>query len=122
MSAYQQLIFWQKSFQLVLKTYAVTKNFPSSEIFTLTSQLRRSAISIPSNIAEGHGRHTTKEYRSFLQISLGSANEVESHLLIARELKYINTTDFEEIHHLLLEVLKLLKSTIRSLEKRTSKF
>ncbi len=78
MATYRDLIAWQKSIDLVVAIYELTKGFPQSEEFGLKSQLRRAAVSIPSNIAEGHGRHTQPEFRRFLMIALGSTREVET--------------------------------------------
>jgi four helix bundle protein len=76
--SYKDLFIWQKSMLLVMNIYEITRDFPNSEIYGLTSQLRRSAISIPSNIAEGYGRKATNDYKRFLQISVGSLYELNS--------------------------------------------
>ena len=81
--SYQDLVAWQKAMDLVTKIYQVSHKFPREEIFALTSQLRRAAVSVPSNIAEGQGRNSTKEFRQFLAISLGSVAELETQLIIA---------------------------------------
>ena len=118
MGSYKELIVWQKSFQLTLQIYQVTLLFPKEEIYTLTSQIRRSSLSIPSNIAEGHSRKTTKEYLSFLRIAFSSAAELETQLLLAHKLRYISEVRFKEINNLLTEILKLLNSIITTLKRK----
>ena len=87
--SYKDLFIWQKSMVLVTGIYTITKTFPASEIYGLTSQLRRSAVSIPSNIAEGYGRNSTNDYKRFLQIAVGSLYELQTQVEIACNLKYI---------------------------------
>ena len=104
---------WQKSIKIVTKVYELTEKFPHTEMYGLTSQMRRCAISIPSNIAEGWQRGTKKDYRHFLTISLGSSAELETQLIIAKSLKYTHATD--AVDELLLEVLKMLNVMIAKL-------
>lgn len=106
--SYRELVVWQKSILLVKKIYLLTESFPKPEIFGLTSQIRRAAVSIPSNIAEGYGRKSHKEYLQFYAIAYGSALEVETQLLIARELKFISKPEFSSADALLTEVIKML--------------
>ena len=87
---YKDLIVWQKSMELVVVVYEATKVFPKEELYGLTSQIRRAAVSIPSNIAEGQGRESKKEFFQFLSIAYGSLREVETQILIAERLSYIN--------------------------------
>ncbi len=87
--SFRDLIVWQKSYQLVIEIYQITKGFPKEELYGLVQQIRRSAVSIPSNIAEGYGRQFQKEYKQFLSISYGSLCELETQYLIAVDLKYI---------------------------------
>ena len=87
--SYQDLLVWQKSIKLTTRVYALTKRFPKDEMYGLSSQLRRAAVSIPSNVAEGHARQHNKEFKQFLHIALGSVAEVDTQLFIARELGYI---------------------------------
>lgn len=89
MGNYKELIVWQKSVDLVTEVYAVTKDFPKEEIYSLTSQIRRSAISIPSNIAEGHSRRSQTDYLQFLKIARGSCAELETQLLISKNFRRI---------------------------------
>ena len=114
--SYKDLIVWQKSFDLSLLVYRITKTFPKEEIYGLTSQMRRCAISIPSNIAEGYCRQRKLEYIQFLQISFASGAELETQLLIERELKYLSDRDFTKANSLLDEVMKMLNSLISKLK------
>jgi four helix bundle protein len=88
LESYRELVVWQQSIQLCVSIYHVTAGFPREELFGLTSQLRRSAVSIPSNIAEGYGRASKGEYKHFLSIARGSNHEAQTQLVIAKELKY----------------------------------
>ena len=106
--SYKELIVWQKSLQLVKLIYNVTKQFPKDEQFGLTSQIRRAAVSIPSNIAEGYGRRSHKEYKQFYSIAYGSALEVDTQLIIAKELSYISAKEFESAVSILNEVIRML--------------
>ena len=89
--SYENLSVWQKAHSLVLEIYIITKNFPKEELYGLTSQLRRAAISVPANIAEGFGRFSVAEKIRFYNISQGSLNEVKYYLLLAKELKFADT-------------------------------
>ena len=102
---------WQLSHQITLKVYTSTKNFPREELFGLTSQIRRSFASIGYNISEGSGRNSDKEFANFINIALGSSNEAENQLILAKDLGYINDLDFNN----LLEELILLKKKLVSL-------
>lgn len=115
--SYKDLIVWQKSFGLSLLIYKFTKQFPKDEIYALTSQIRRAAVSIPSNIAEGYGRQRRLEYIQFLQIAYASGAELETQLLIAKELNYLDEKSFVLANELLQEVMRMLNvliSKIRS--------
>ena len=101
---------------LVMDIYAVTKEFPSSEIYGLTSQLRRSAVSIPSNIAEGYGRNSTNDYKLFLQIAVGSLYELQTQIEIAFSLKYIEQQKHNKIVNLSIEIDKMLYSIIQKIK------
>lgn len=115
-NSYKDLVVWQKSFRLSLLVYKLTKAFPKDELYALVSQLRRAAISLPSNIAEGYTRHRRLEYIQFLQIAFASGAELETQLLIAKELGYINSNDFEEVQSLLQEVMRMLNSLISKIK------
>ena len=106
--SYKELIVWQKSIMLVKRIYILTENFPKTEVFGIAAQMRRSAISIPSNIAEGYGRRSHKEYLQFYAIAYGSALELETQLVISIELKFRSNKEFIETEALLNEVIKML--------------
>lgn len=108
MSGHKDLIVWQKSMDLVVLVYQLTKDFPSSEIYGLTSQMRRSAVSIPSNIAEGSKRKTKNDFLQFIAIAFGSGAELETQIEITKRLKYGNEETLLKIESLLTEVLKML--------------
>jgi len=114
--SFKDLIVWQKAIQLVVDVYRVTRTFPSDERFGLISQMRRCAASIPSNIAEGQGRLTPGEFRQFLGIAKGSIMELETQLIIARELGFVDSANplFEQ----LCEVARLLNGLLNSLTDR----
>ena len=105
-TSFKDLIVWQKSYGLVLEIYKMTKNFPKEEVYGLSQQIRRSVISIPSNIAEGYGRQFNKEYKQFLSISYGSLCELETQYMLATDLGYSQPNP--EIENLLKEVGAML--------------
>jgi|SRR3972149_11242932 len=119
-NSYKDLIVWQKAFKLSLDVYEVTKKFPKEEVYGLTSQMRRCAISIPSNIAEGYARHRRLEYIQFLQIAFASGAELETQLLISKEIGYVTQKDFESLSPQLDEVMKMLNSLINKLKRYTT--
>jgi four helix bundle protein len=94
--SHEDLIVWQMSIEFVTNIYKSTKQFPQEELYGLTSQIRRAAVSIPSNISEGAARNSTKEYIQFLYIALGSTAEVETQLIISENLKYLNDNTLRE--------------------------
>ena len=108
--SYRDLVVWQKSIDLCTTTYALTKKYPRDELFALTSQTRRAAVSIPANIAEGYGRNTKKEFAHFLSISQGSLTELETLLTIAKNLSYCTSEDCSTIDKLANEVGRMLYS------------
>jgi four helix bundle protein len=101
---------------LVMEIYMATQGFPNSEIYGLTSQLRRSAVSIPSNISEGYGRNSTNDYKRFLQISVGSLYELQTQIEIAFGLKYIGEQKYIEIIELSTEIDKMIYSLIQKIK------
>ena len=109
--SFRDLVVWQRSMQLTVAVYRLTQEFPREEIYGLTSQIRRSAVSLPSNIAEGHGRLNTGEYRQFLGIARGSNCELQTQLEIARALKFGNSKSLDEAEGLSHEVGKMLYAT-----------
>ena len=110
MTYYKELIVWKKSYELGLDVYKVTKSFPVEEKYGIISQMRRCAISIPSNIAEGSKRSTKKDYRSFILIALGSSAELETQISFSRDLKYLKVEDAVILLSKLDEVMKMLTS------------
>lgn len=118
--SYKELIVWQKSIDLVKEIYILTKHFPADEIYGLTLQIKRAAVSIPSNIAEGYGRRSTKSYAQFCSIAYGSALELETQLLIAKELKLTSEEKFKNTDSLLNEVAKMLNSMLSKIRKLTA--
>ncbi len=113
---YNQLIVWQKSMDLVLDIYSITKTFPQDEKFGLISQLRRAIVSIPSNIAEGHGRKYTNIFLNHISVSFGSLMEVETQLHIACRLGYINLNSLNQLFEKTDEIGKMLCGLKKSLE------
>lgn len=115
MKNFKELIIWQKGIQLVKSVYVLSKSFPAEEKFGMISQLTRAEISIPANIAEGSSRNSEKDYARFLQIALGSAFEVQTYLIIAREMNCSTNEKLIPIELLLEEVIKMMHSFIRKL-------
>jgi four helix bundle protein len=115
MASYKELIVWQKAFNVAVDIYTVTKKFPKDEIFGMTSQMRRSAVSISSNIAEGSLRGTKKDYVHFLRISLGSCAELENQILLSEKIGLIKKEDCTTITGQLAEVMKILNVIIKKL-------
>ena len=95
--SYKDLIVWQKAMKISVLVYTLTDRFPKSEIFSLTNQIRRSAVSIPSNIAEGWGRRGSGEYIQFLKIASGSASELETQLILSKQLKFGSLPEYKEM-------------------------
>jgi four helix bundle protein len=115
---YRDLKVWQKSYQACLTVYKITKGFPKQETYGLTSQIRRAAISVPSNIAEGYGRKTTPDYLRALYIAYGSSCELETQVLLSGDLGYLKSGKLKEIQEAIGEVERMLKALIKSLEKK----
>ena len=113
MQNYKDLKVWEKAHHSALTIYGLTKDFPKEEQYNLVSQIRRSALSIPTNIAEGAGKHTNADFAKFLQIALGSAHEVEYLLLFSFELKLLKNGDYELIAKKIGEVKAMLISLIK---------
>lgn len=118
LQSHKELIVWQKSMLLVKEIFLLTKRFPQSEQYGLVSQMRRSAVSIPSNIAEGYGRGSKKEYGHFISIAYGSGLELETQFIISKDLTLAKTEDFSKIEPLLEEVLKMLYALNSKLSSR----
>ena len=118
--SYRDLKVWQKAMDLVINSYKVTDNFPSQEKFGLSSQLQRAAVSIPANIAEGHGRNHTREYLQFLSIAYGSLMELETHLQIAQRLNYIDIVLLQSLIKNTEEIGRMLNGLQRTLKNKLS--
>jgi four helix bundle protein len=112
---FRKLITWQKAYDLVLAVYKITRDFPKEEIYGLMPQMRRAVVSVPANIAEGYERNYKKEYLRFLCIAKGSLGEVETYLLLARDLGYLKKDHYLEIEEKRAETARLLNGLIRSL-------
>ncbi len=108
--SYRDLVVWQKGIDLVTEVYTLTRKFPQYEVYALANQLQRSAVSIPSNIAEGQARQHTGEFRQFLHIALGSAAEVDTQAVIAHRLGYITQQEVDAIAARVVEIQKMLHS------------
>ena len=121
MKDFHELNVWQKAHQLTLAVYQITAQFPREELFGLTSQLRRACASIPANLAEGCGRTGDAEFCRFCSIAMGSASEVEYHLLLCKDLGYINPNDHEELSQTTIEVKKMLTALIQKLKADSRK-
>jgi len=119
LKTHKDLDAWRKSLDLVEMVYKVTKAFPQEEMYGLKSQLRRAAVSIPSNIAEGAARGSKKEFIQFLHVALGSLSEVETQLVIAKRLDYLD--NFDSIEEQIQTVRKLILGLIRYLRPRNGK-
>jgi len=117
---YKELKVWQKSYQSCLEVYKITKGFPKEEVYGLTSQIRRAAVSVPSNIAEGYGRKTTPEYIRSLYVAYGSNCELETQILLSYDLGYIKNEYMKKIQEDIGEVERMLKALIKSLENKFS--
>ncbi|MBS3944267.1 MAG: four helix bundle protein [Melioribacter sp.] len=117
MNNHKDLEVWKQSIEFVKDIYERTKSFPKEELFGITNQIRRSAVSIPSNIAEGAARNHKGEFKQFLYISLGSLSELETQLIITREIKYLDDNQFVLLNEKLETVRKLLIGLIKFLKK-----
>ncbi len=113
--SFQDLEVWKLSIDLARKLYNLTSKFPASEKFGLTNQMRRAAVSIPSNIAEGQGRNSTKEFKQFLAISLGSLAELETQLIIARKIEYLTQEDLNPFLATLDRTRKMIKGLAKGI-------
>lgn len=115
MHNFKELLVWQKSMSFTKKFYEITSNFPSSEIYGLTSQIRRSCISIPSNIAEGAGRNSNAQFANFLNIALGSSFELECQIILSRDLNFIQENVSEDLLNELKYIQNMLIKLTQSL-------
>ena len=118
MRPHENLDLWRKAIDFVVAIYRLTDKFPKEEKFGLTSQLRRAAVSVAANVAEGAGRTSTKEFRQYLSYSQGSASEVGTELVIALRLEYLTETDFKSLNNDLDDVGRMISGLSRSLKRR----
>jgi four helix bundle protein len=116
--SFRDLLVWQRAIQMCVSTYRLTKDFPRDEIYGLTSQIRRAAISVPSNVAEGHGRLSTGEYKQFLGVARGSNFELQTQLEIARELGLGDSKSLNEAESLSLEVGKMISGILNAIKEK----
>ena len=120
MKTHKDLNVWQESIALVTLIYEKTKSFPKDELFSLTSQIRRCAVSIPSNISEGAARESNKEFIRFLYISQGSITELDTQLLIANNLNFLSKEDYINLDEKLVSIRKMLAGLIKFRKGRTN--
>ena len=116
MKDFRKLSVWEKSHSLAVEIYQISSNFPQNEIYGITSQIRRACVSIPANIAEGCGRDGEAEFRRFLHIALGSASELEYHLLLTRDLKMLNEEKHKQLDDRVTEIKRMLTSLVQKLK------
>ena len=114
--SYKDLVAWQKTTELVLSIYELTEKFPKQEIYGLTSQLRRAAVSVPSNIAEGQARYSKREFIHFLRNSMGSLAEIETQLVICERLKYIQAAQLAKSGKQCAEIGRIVNGLINSMQ------
>lgn len=117
MKTHKDLDVWKKSIELVTRLYKVTTGFPQHELYGMVSQLRRASVSVPVNLAEGAGRNHRKEFIQFIGISMGSASELETLLLISKNLNYLSNEVFSELNTELEIIMKTLTNLLRSLSR-----
>ena len=115
MKDFHELKVWQKAHHLTLTVYQITTKFPREELYGLTSQLRRCSASIPANLAEGYGRNGDAEFARFCSIAMGSASELEYHLLLAKDLRLIQTKDHVELSQRTTELKRMLAALLQKL-------
>lgn len=118
--SYRDLLVWQKAVDLVIDCYGLTKQLPKSETYGLAAQIQRAAVSIPANIAEGHGREHLGDYLHHLSIANGSLMELETHILIAERLAYLGTTDVERLLRQSGEISRMLTGLTKKLRVKQS--
>lgn len=116
MRDYKSLKVWEKAHSLTVSLYEATKSFPKEELYALTSQIRRSAASIPANIAEGCGREGIPELTQFCRIAMGSASELEYHLLLSRDLGFLTNCDYERLSNEVGEIKRMLRSFVAKIK------
>ena len=120
LQSYRDLLVWQRALELAVRIYRLSEKFPKSEIYGLTSQVRRAAVSVPSNIAEGYGRGSRKEYLQFLSVAQGSLKELETQIILAQRLSYASEKDAEVTLSASETVGKMLGGLMRSLRTKVN--
>lgn len=118
LTSYRDLKVWQRGIELIIEIYRLTKPFPKDELFALVSQMRRAAVSIVSNIAEGYARKSRQEYIRFLRIAFASGAELETQLIVAQKLQFASQKEYEKAEQLLTEVLRMLNTLIVTLNPK----
>lgn len=116
MANFKELLVWQRSIDFVTEIYRTAEAFPKDEIYGLISQIRRAAVSIPSNVAEGNSRRSKPDYLQFLKIARGSCAEVETQLIISKNLGFLNEDDYLKLNQQIIEISKMLNGLINSLQ------
>jgi four helix bundle protein len=119
MQSFRDIKVWAKSHALALSIYEVTRSFPRDELYSLTNQMRRAAVSMPTNIAEGSGRGSNADFARFVQMAIGSASEVEYLLLLARDLRYVDAAEFGNLEEQVIEVRRMLIGFLRRLQSES---
>jgi len=118
MNTHKNLDVWKKSIEMVTKIYSLTRSFPKEELYGLTNQMRRAAVSVPSNIAEGAGRNTSKELLQFLYYGTGSLSELETQLIISYNLGYLNDEQKQDTEIMLTDLFRMFSKLIQSLKNK----
>ena len=118
MQDFKKLKVWEVSHRVTLDIYRVTQNFPKQEMYELTSQIRRASVSVPANIAEGCGRASPADFARFLQIAVGSASELEYHLILARDLSFLSPNDYDRLAGSTIESKRMLASLIQKVKQQ----
>jgi four helix bundle protein len=114
--SYRDLMVWRKSIELCVHVYELCTNFPKSELYGITDQIKRASVSIPSNIAEGQARQGSKEFLHFLSIAIGSLAELDTQRIIAEQLRFLSPDKSSDLDHRITEIRKMLYSLIKSLK------
>ena len=116
--SYRDLFVWQKAIELSVQCYELTKEFPKDEMYGMTTQIRRASVSVPANIAEGHGREHTRSFIQFLRIAQGSLKVLETHLILAAQVQLVPAEALEHVNGVADEVGRMLRALIRSLQNK----
>jgi len=121
LKSYRDLKVWDKAYEVSLSVYRLTRDFPATERYGLVNQMRRAAVSVPSNIAEGYGRGSTQEYIRSLRIAFGSNSELETQVMLSRDLKFLKPAAADELLQGISEVELMLKALMKRLKNRASR-